>query len=202
MSEVTQCTSQVWSLDSMMLEPHSHSLKDVCRGSMEDSENLLILHLRTAGIRKSREIELVNEVINIREKRKKFFHAFNLEMEVREAENQKLQVRLAKVLRDKESLIAQSVLMTQALSSRNLNTEALIDNLETKYSREKEEFVISMKIQSEKVVEAYKARLKEVDEKIEQLMAAKATYGGRGAYDLSIDTITELSDHHRRNVQK
>ena len=189
-----------------MLEPHSPSLKDVCRGSMEDSENLLILHMRTAGIRKSREIELVNEVINIREKRKKFFHAFNLEIEVREAENQTLQVRLAKALKDKESSIAQSVLMTQALGSRNLDTEALIDNLKLKYSREKEEFVISMKIQSEKVVEAYKARLKEVDEKIEQLMAAKATYGGGGAepsaYDLSIDTITELSDNHRRNVQK
>ena len=189
-----------------MLEPHSPSLKDVCRGSMEDSENLLILHMRTAGIRKSREIELVNEVINIREKRKKFFHAFNLEIEVREAENQTLQVRLAKALKDKESSIAQSVLMTQALGSRNLDTEALIDNLKLKFSREKEEFVISMKIQSEKVVEAYKARLKEVDEKIEQLMAAKATYGGGGAEpsadDLSIDTITELSDNHRRNVQK
>jgi hypothetical protein len=192
--------------DSVMLEPHSASLKDVCRGSMEDSENLLILHLRTAGIRKSREIELVNEVINIREKRKKFFHAFRLEIEVHEAENQKLQGRLAKVLRDKESLIAQSVLMTQALASRNLDTEALIDNLKLKYSREKEEFVISMKIQSERVVEAYKARLKEVDVKIEQLLAAKATYGsGRAessAYDLSYETITELSDHHRRNVQK
>ena len=198
--------STVLALDSMLLEPHSPSLKDVCRGSMDDSENLLILHLRTAGIRKSREIELVNEVINIREKRKKFFHAFNLEIEVRAAENQKLQVRLAKVLRDKESLIAQSVLMTQALGSRNLDTDALIDNLRLKYSTEKEEFVISMKIQSEKVVEAYKARLKEVDEKIEQLMAAKATYRGGGAepsaYDLSIDTVTELNDNHRRNVQK
>jgi hypothetical protein len=191
----------------MMLEPHSPSLKDVCRSSIEDSENLLILHLRTAGIRKSREIELVNEVINIREKRKKFFHAFNLELEVSQAGNQKLQVRLAKALRDKESLIAaQSVLMTNALASRDLDTEALIDNLKHKYSREKEEFVIFMKIQSDKVVEAYKARLKEVDEKIEQLMAAKATYGDGGAessaYDLSIKTISELSDHHRRNVQK
>ena len=174
---------------------------------MEDSENLLILHLRTAGIRKSKEIELVNEVINIREKRKQIFSAFKLELDVRETAYQKLQLLLAKTRRDNDSFIsAQSVLMTAALGAKNSDTEALIKNLELKYSREKDDCIISMKLKSENNLQAYKLKLKKVDEKVEELIAAKASYESKGAgstaYDLSLATITDLNDYHESNVQK
>ena len=54
--------------------------------SLETAELTLVQHLKTAGLRKQRELALIDEVMNIRTERKKIFTALNKVLSRQKAE--------------------------------------------------------------------------------------------------------------------
>lgn len=76
--------------DSVLHMQQQLDERNAMQQKVEDLEQALIQHLRTAGIRKPRETALIDEVMDLRKHRRRLLAAVNAQLAVLQQENQQL----------------------------------------------------------------------------------------------------------------
>lgn len=174
---------------------------------IETSENLLIQHIRTAGIRKPREIELINEIMALRRERRKSFNAIEQTAKNFKKENTTLQMQLTRTTKEAEteiSLFKSS--LSSTLKKKDLEVQSIIDHYDNQFLKEKERNKYIVKSTEEKLSKIYEEKLRQVEQKIEDLAGAKAkhdhTTAEAIAFDLTAKSISELNEQHQAKLMK
>ena len=181
--------------------------RDEQQSTLEAIEQQLIQQMRTAGIRKPREIELIDQVMTLRRERRKSFHALNVTVRRFAAENQDLRTQLSNCRKDSEyELATEKSLHSKTLEKRELEIQGIRQHYDSKYLKEKERNYNLMKDQIEKISHAYEVKLKIVDQKIQELSAARDGHDQRTAeriaYDMTTNAISEQNDRQKEKIQK
>lgn len=175
--------------------------------NIETSENLLIQHIRTAGIRKPREIELIDEIMTLRRERRRSFSSIEQAARIFRKENMSLQMQLEKTMRESASEIS---LFKSSLSSnlkkKDLEIQSVIDHYDDLFLKEKERNRFVTKANEEKLAKIYEEKMRQVERKIEELVGAKAkhdhTTAEAIAFDLTAKSISELNEQHQMKLMK
>ena len=179
---------------------------DLC-SSLEDREHQLIQHLRTSGIRKPREIELINEVIQLRQERRKSFSALDSIAQRHSKENISLKQRLASSVDDKVSeAVIQEESAKRILRKKDDDIKMIIKHYELKLMNEKELNLTKMKSQADNLNQINECRLRAVDKKIAELMTEKSNHDYKiaetMAFDITAKAVAELNDQHDAKLLK
>ena len=161
--------------------------KDSEFDSIESKEQSLMQHIRTAGIRKPRETELINEVLSLRTIRRKQFNLLNTvnnqlnnENEILRSKVTSLVERLKKEIDMKNISINQMQMQTASeIASLTKQHDFLRDISKEKLVSENEERMKQMK-------KSYENKLKIVDTKLQELLTARA------AYEIELQSKTEF----------
>jgi hypothetical protein len=153
---------------------------------IETSENLLIQHIRTAGIRKPREIELIDEIMTLRRERRRSFSSVEHAARIFRKENVSLQMQLEKAMKEAASEISLfKSSLSSTLKKKDLEVQSIIDHYDDMFLKEKE---------------------RQVERKIEELVGAKAkhdhTTAEAIAFDLTAKSISELNEQHQMKLLK
>lgn len=174
---------------------------------IETSENLLIQHIRTAGIRKPREIELIDEIMTLRRERRRSFGAVEQAARIFRKENMNLQMQLEKTMKEAAceiSLFKSS--LSSSLKKKDLEIRSIIDHYDDLFLKEKEKNRFGMKSNEEKLAKIYEEKMRQVERKIEELVSAKAKYDHNTAeamaFDLTAKSISELNEQHQMKLMK
>ena len=179
---------------------------DLC-SSLEDREHQLIQHLRTSGIRKPREIELINEVIQLRQERRKSFTTLHSIAQKQLIENSSLKQRLSSSVDDKVSEAAiQEESAKRILRKKDDEIKIIIKHYELKLTNEKELNFANMRSQADNLNQINECRLRAVDKKIAELMTEKSSHDYKiaetMAFDITAKALAELNDQHNLKLLK
>jgi hypothetical protein len=175
--------------------------------SLEDREHQLIQHLRTSGIRKPREIELINEVIQLRQERRKSHSALDSVAKKHWKENISLKQQLASSVDDK---ISEAVIREESakriLRKKDDEIKMIIKHYDTKLMNEKELNYTNMRAQADNLNQVNECRLRAVDKKIAELMTEKSSHDNKiaetMAFDITAKAVAELNDQHNLELIK
>jgi hypothetical protein len=174
---------------------------------IETSENLLIQHIRTAGIRKPREIELIDEIMTLRRERRRSFSSVEHAARIFRKENVSLQMQLEKAMKEAASEISLfKSSLSSTLKKKDLEVQSIIDHYDDMFLKEKERNRFAMKSNEEKLAKIYEEKMRQVERKIEELVGAKAkhdhTTAEAIAFDLTAKSISELNEQHQMKLLK
>ena len=174
---------------------------------LEEIEQQLIQNMRTAGIRKPREIELVNQVMTLRRERRKSFKSINMLAQKFTDENQILRTQLSNRRKQAENeLLSEKTNLSKALQHRESEIQDIRQHYDAKHLKEKERNFNLMKLQIEKISKAYEDKLKIVDHKIQKLLTARDGHDQRAAeniaYGMTANAISEQNDRQKAKLQK
>lgn len=180
---------------------------DVQDDVLEALEQQLIQHLRTTGVRKQREVELINEVMNIRRERRKSFATVRLLVRRLEEDNREIRDRCTSLARERESEVASTKAFTaHAMHKKEAELSAIGRQHEAELSALKEKFTHVNKLQLARISKLYEEKLKAVDEKLQELEAARQGHDQRTAQAIATEmtdrAVTEVTAQHRIKLQK
>jgi hypothetical protein len=175
--------------------------------NIETSENLLIQHIRTAGIRKPREIELIDEIMTLRRERRRSFSSIEQAARIFRKENISLQMQLEKAMKEAASEISLfKSSLSSSLKKKDLEVQSIINHYDDLFLKEKERNRFAMKSNEEKLAKIYEEKMRQVERKIEELVDAKAmhdqTTAEAIAFDLTAKSISELNEQHQMKLLK
>ena len=179
---------------------------DLC-SSLEDREHQLIQHLRTSGIRKPREIELINEVIQLRQERRKSFSALDSVAKKYLKENLSLKEQLASSVDDKISEAAiREKSARRILRKKDDEIKMIIKHYDIELNNEKELNFFNMRSQADNLNQINECRLRAIDKKIADLMTEKSSHDNKIAekiaFDITVKAVAELNDQHNLKLLK
>ena len=174
---------------------------------VEAFEQQLIQHLRTAGLRQQREVELINEVMNIRRERRKSFTGVRTLVRRMEEDNRILRERCTSLLRERESeAVSRKAMIAQALHKKETELIAMSKQHEMELNTLKEKFAQVNKQQIARISKIYEEKLKAVDEKLQELDAARNGHEQRTAQAIAMEltekAVVDVTVQHRIKLQK
>lgn len=175
--------------------------------ALEAIEQQLIQQLRTAGIRKPREIELINQVMILRRERRRSFSAISLSAQkaVDENVNLKTQLNNFRIEMDFE-INARKVCVLDALRIKDSEMHSIIQQNENNCLKKVERCSSLMKLQIEKISKTYEEKLHVVDHKIQELITARDRQDQQAAesiaFEMTAKAISDLNDRHNTKLQK
>jgi hypothetical protein len=180
---------------------------DVQDEVLEALEQQLIQHLRTTGVRKQREVELINEVMNIRRERRKSFAGVRSLVRRLEEDNREIRDRCTTLARERESeMISRKALMAHAVHKNEAELSAISRQHEAELAALKEKFTQVNKLQLVKISKVYEEKLRAVDDKLQQLDAARQVHDQRTAQAIAAEmtdrAVTEVTTQHQAKLQK
>ena len=122
-------------------------------------------------------------------------------------ENQDLRAQLTNSMNETEiEISSRKKLLARALQNKDSEIHNAIQHYDAKYLKEKERNVSLMKLQVDKISKTYEDKLKKVDLKIQELLAARESHDQRAAetiaFDMTSNAISELNDQHKIKLQK
>lgn len=175
--------------------------------SLEDCENQIIQHLRTSGIRKPREIELINEVIHLRQERRKSLSTLDSLAKKHSRENINLKLQIASLLDNKASEAALSEESTsKILRKKDDEIQMIIKRYDKMLRNEKAINIENMRSQADHLNSVNKGRLQAVDKKIAELMMEKSSQDNKIAeaiaFEMTSKAVAELNAQHNLKLQK
>ena len=175
--------------------------------ALEAIEQQLIQQLRTAGIRKPREIELINQVMILRRERRRSFSAISLSAQkaVDENVNLKTQLNNFRIEMDFE-INARKVCVLDALRIKDSEMHSIIQQNENNCLKKVERCSSLMKLQIEKISKTYEEKLHVVDHKIQELITARDRQDQQAAesiaFEMTAKAISDLNDRQNTKLQK
>jgi len=147
-------------------------------GSIEGTEQSVIQHLRTCGLRKASETSLIDEILNIRRERRRIFTDLMQVCESLRNQNKHLEKQLH-VTRE-EVVQAKKASVTQ------------LDELQQTYARE-------LKVQTEAQKKKHELKLKEVGVRLEDLISNKNAHDEASLQDAAFK-LTQVELDKQREV--
>ena len=175
--------------------------------AIEAIEQQLIQHLRTAGIRKQREVELINQVMILRRERRRSFSAISLSMQKVVDENGNLKAMLSIARKQIEFEIkVRNDCISDALQRKDSEIHCAIQENEKENNKKMDRCSYQMKLQIEKISKTYEEKLQMLDLKIQELIAARGNQDQRVAesmaFEMTAKAISDLNDRHNAKLQK
>lgn len=167
---------------------------------LDEMDQTLIQHIRTAGLRKAREVALIDEIMEIRRERRKLFSTLSTKMENLEKQNFELKAQEdEKAIKSSEELNEKLVAKQDELSRLKQKCKLHINELNERHAAQIEDI-------NEKISKKYEGKLQLLESKIEELSSMKQTREKREA-DQSAQVIVqeqllEVERKHAAKIQK
>lgn len=174
-------------LESSSSQDHTDGLAKI-----ENLEQSIIQHVKTSGLRKPRELQLIDEIMDLRRERRKSFTGLIQQLRVTESLNTELEQQLA-ALKEKYSTETSS-LQTQ-LSAFLVQKQGEKDRYEEKLRREleiqEEKCKFMEKINIDKVKKKCEEHIKLLEAKVDEVISMKAKSDQKEARTIATDLLTK-----------
>ena len=175
--------------------------------AIEAIEQQLIQHLRTAGIRKQREVELINQVMILRRERRRSFSAISVSTQKVVNENGNLKAMLSNARKQIELEIkVRNDCISEAVQRKDSEIHCAIQENEKENVKKMDMCSYQMKLQIEKISKRYEEKLQMLDLKIQEMSAARDDQNQRVAesiaFEMTAKAISDLNDRHNAKLQK
>jgi hypothetical protein len=174
---------------------------------IEEKEQLLIQHIRTAGLRQNKELTIIEEILTIRKERRKFVTQTNEKLQFLEKENVLLQNELSKIHDKHENLITK-LLDNHQLEMKRFEKDFQL--LEEKYIQDKQSSEQNQHQHDEELLNKYKKhyemKLMKIEKKLQTLVIEKETNDLEHAQKIAEDMVKkvkqEVEEKYEQRIQQ
>lgn len=168
--------------------------------NIEELEQQLIQHVRTAGLRKPREAPMIEEVMNIRRERRKLFSFMKDRID-------SLTSSIADITLVSESKSTEAIADLQAqLETKSRELQSIKHKYLTEMRAQHERHTRTLSTEIDSITEKYETKLRLLDGKIEKLSHVKDERNARAAQDmarlLAQEHLMKLEKQYGIRIQK
>lgn len=171
--------------------------------SLENADQLLLQHLRTAGLKSTKEGTLIEEVLESRKLRRKVINSY--ENKVKQL-NSQLKSQEEKVHEVQETLQRRDEELRSLTTTLTSTHDYQLKNLESLLRKEMSETVDSIKKSSRKEMEKvrikYEEQLQQVDLKLQELMEEKKSNDFVQAKEMANNIAQRIAQEYEAKYQK
>jgi len=174
-------------LDTPILQDHSEGIAKV-----ENLEQSIIQHVKTSGIRKPREMQLIDEIMDLRRERRKLFATLTQQLRMTDAHNSELSSELAglKERQSGESTGLQSQL-TALLTQRQADQDRYEEKLRRELEVQEEKHKFMEKVNADKLKRKCEEKIKLLEAKVEEVFVMKASSDQKEAKVIATELLTK-----------
>lgn len=173
--------------DTPTTQDHTDSLARI-----ENFEQGIIQHVKTSGIRKPRELQLIDEIMDLRRERRKSFSGLVQQLRYNENLNSELSAELAAT---KEKCATETSSLQSQLSTLLAQKQGEMDRYEEKLRREleiqEEKSKFMEKINIDKVKKRCGEHIALLEAKVDEVIAAKAKSDQKEARTMATELLTK-----------
>lgn len=178
------------------------SIEEGAFEGVEIIEQQLIQHLRTAGIRKPRETELINEVMLLRRERRKSYNVIKTAADYFNEENRDVREQLNNCIKERKSeILSRKDLLTHVLRNKDTEINEIKERYQTEYDKLIDKYSSMAKIQIEKISKSYEEKFQIVEGKVQELLVAKENHDEKAAEAIAV-TMTDKAIYELKKEQK
>lgn len=174
-----------------MEEPSAFDCSDSVN-KVEGIEQNVIQHIRTSGIRKPRETQLIDEMMDLRRERRKLLSSLVQQIKSIDAINQQLseELRTCKEKLSTESGQLQSQL-SSLLSQKQHENERFDEKLRRELEIQEEKLRFMEKINIDKLKNKYAERMKFLESKVDEVSQMKAVGDQKEAKAIAMELVAK-----------
>lgn len=177
-------------MEAMSAQDHSENIAKI-----ENLEQEIIQHVKTSGIRKPRELQLLEEMMDLRRERRKLFSTLVQQLRVADSLNTNIGSELS-ALKEKQSsdstgLHAQ---LTSLMSQKQSDHERFEEKLRRELETQEEKLKFMEKINVEKVKKKCEEKIKLLEGKVEEVFHAKAKSDQKEARAIATELLTKAKE--------
>jgi chromosome segregation ATPase len=167
--------------------------------TLEASEQTLIEHLRTAGLKKTRECQLIDEVLNMRKNRRQVFSMLTKDVSNTRELQEGQQARAKELTQDLQQNIKE---LQEEIEKKDYALRNIQKELKKKLQDVHEKYRRVMKDEVNSVKAGYEKTLSTLEGKIEQVQRASSQNIKNEEDELSNKLQIALEENNRRQSEK
>jgi hypothetical protein len=167
--------------------------------TLEASEQTLIEHLRTAGLKKTRECQLIDEVLNMRKNRRQVFSMLTKDVSNTRELQEGQQARAKELTQDLQQNIKE---LQEEIEKKDYALRNIQKELKKKLQDVHEKYRRVMKDEVNSVKAGYEKTLSTLEGKIEQVQRASTQNIKNEEDELSNKLQIALEENNRRQSEK
>lgn len=171
--------------------------------NLEEREQILIQHLRTAGLRQAKEASLVEEVFDLRKERRRYFSQLQEEMGRLDQVNKDLCLELDQV---KQHLMTDLTTLQKKHEREVAIRDEQLRLLEQSMKAEKEAQVENVKLTEKKSLDrlkaSYESKLSLLEEKLKEIIEEKQQNDLKHAKMIANDLVKKVTIEIEEKYQK
>lgn len=174
-------------LDTPSLQDHSEGIAKV-----ENLEQGIIQHVKTSGIRKPREMQLIDEIMDLRRERRKIFATLVQQLRLTDARNSELSSELA-TLKERQSGEATGLQsqLTALLTQRQADQDRYEEKLQRELAAQEEKHKFMEKVNVDKVKRKCEEKMKLLEAKVDEVFVMKANSDQKEAKAIATELLTK-----------
>jgi hypothetical protein len=167
---------------------------------IESLEQDLIQHIRTAGIRKSRETDIIEELMGIRRERRRLFGGLRSEIQLLEEANAALKSKLTRLVAAQEAEVASKHAgLIEQLKDRDIQLQNANKKMESEIRLIKERYEAAARSKVEKISQQYEDKLRLLDAKMQDLSIVSKEKVKEQARQMAKEMVSNIEHQLKEN---